>query len=76
MNAFLYANTLRMKYPTLRVRMASATGMKSQMKRADKSGAKYTVIIGQDEVANDKISVKNMATGEQSLHDMDFVFEV
>lgn len=75
-NAVLYANTLRLNRPNLRVKMASATSLKSQMKKADKSGAKYTVIIGQDEVANDKISVKTMATGEQSLQNVDFVFEI
>lgn len=75
MNAVLYAHQLRTRQPALRVKMASATSLKAQMKKADKSGAKYTVIIGESEVANDQISVRNMQTGEQSLHDMDFVFE-
>ncbi|WP_066800443.1 histidine--tRNA ligase [Moraxella oblonga] len=75
MNAVLYAHQLRLNNPTLRVKMASATSLKSQMKKADKSGAKYTVIIGQDEVANDTISVKNMHTGEQvtaSMNEFNF----
>ncbi|WP_434354284.1 histidine--tRNA ligase [Psychrobacter sp. HD31] len=61
-----YAQELRQQRPDLRVRMASASGMKSQMKKADKSGAALTVIIAQDEVENNTVSVKNMQTGEQT----------
>lgn len=61
-----YAQELRQQRPDLRVRMASASGMKSQMKKADKSGATLTVIIAQDEVENKTVSVKNMQTGEQT----------
>ncbi|OOR91206.1 histidine--tRNA ligase [Moraxella caviae] len=68
--AVLYADNLRKNRPTLRVKMASATGLKSQMKKADKSGAAFTVIIGADEVANGVVSVKTMATGEQSTQAM------
>lgn len=38
---------------------------KKLMEYANKIGAKYVVIIGEDEIANDVISVKNMTTGEQ-----------
>lgn len=38
MNAVLYANELRTYRPNMRVKMASATSLKSQMKKADKSG--------------------------------------
>lgn len=60
-----YAQDLRQHRPDLRVRMANASGMKSQMKKADKSGAATTVIIAQQEVADNCISVKNMQTAEQ-----------
>ena len=70
-NAVLYANYLRQNRPELRVKMASATGLKAQMKKADKSGASYTVIIGHDEVANHVVSIKNMATGEQTSQSAD-----
>lgn len=66
-HAMRYAHELRETREDLRVKMASATGLKSQMKKADKSGAKFTVIIGEDEVNNDQVTVKNMATGEQKL---------
>ena len=38
---------------------------KKLMEYANKVGAKYVVIIGEDEVANNTVSVKNMITGEQ-----------
>ncbi len=40
--------------------------VKAQMKYADKIGAKYTIILGDDELANGKGVVKNMASGEQT----------
>jgi len=39
---------------------------KAQMKYANKIGAKYTVIIGTDELASAKANIKNMETGEQA----------
>ncbi|MEE1042976.1 MAG: histidine--tRNA ligase, partial [Clostridia bacterium] len=40
--------------------------LKAQMKYADKIGAKYTVVIGEDEIKKGVVSVKNMLTGEQN----------
>lgn len=37
--------------------------VKAQMKYADKIGAKYVVVIGDDEIAKGVVSVKNMADG-------------
>ncbi|ELA08661.1 histidyl-tRNA ligase [Moraxella macacae 0408225] len=65
LDGMVYANFLRQSNPYVRVKMASATSLKSQMKKADKSGAEFTVIIGAEEVKNGTISVKNMQTGEQ-----------
>ena len=39
--------------------------LRAQMKYADKIGAKYTAVIGDDEINNDKIVVKNMSSGKQ-----------
>ena len=39
--------------------------MKAQMKAADKARARYTVIIGDDELANGQAVVRNMATSSQ-----------
>ena len=38
--------------------------VKAQMKYADKLGAKYTVVIGDDELSTGEAPVKNMQTGE------------
>ena len=40
--------------------------VKAQMKYADKIGAKYTMVLGDDEINNNLAKIKNMATGEQS----------
>ena len=40
--------------------------LKSQMRRADKLGARYSVVIGENEVADGKAIFKRMADGEQS----------
>jgi histidyl-tRNA synthetase len=44
---------------------AGGGSFKSQMKRADASGARYAVIIGDDEVAAGTASVKPLRGGEQ-----------
>nr|A5WGQ0.1 RecName: Full=Histidine--tRNA ligase; AltName: Full=Histidyl-tRNA synthetase; Short=HisRS [Psychrobacter sp. PRwf-1] len=65
----LYAQSLRQARSDLRVKMASASSLKAQMKKADKSGAQLTVILAQDEVESGTISVKTMHTGEQVSQD-------
>lgn len=60
-----YAQKLRYSRPDLRIKMASATSLKAQMKKADKSGAALTVIIAQQELDEGAISIKDMANGEQ-----------
>ncbi|MBS9779646.1 MAG: histidine--tRNA ligase [Moraxellaceae bacterium] len=69
-----YAQELRAKRSDLRVRIASATGLKSQMKKANKSGAEQTVIIAEQELADSTISIKNMLTGEQEVQPRDYLF--
>jgi len=41
------------------------SAVKSQMKKADRSGAKYTLILGDDELQAGEITIKDMLTGEQ-----------
>ena len=44
------------------------TSFKSQMKKADASGARFAIILGPDEVAADMVSVKNLREGgEQQM---------
>lgn len=71
----VFAENLRRQRPDLRVRVASATSLKSQMKKADKSGAIASVILAQQEIEAGQISVKNMLTGEQSLQSKDWFLE-
>lgn len=40
--------------------------LKAQMKYANKIGAQYSVVIGDDEIANNVAKLKNMETGETS----------
>jgi histidyl-tRNA synthetase len=42
-----------------------ARSMKGQMKAADRAGAKFAVMIGEDEMASQAATLKNLATGEQ-----------
>lgn len=41
-------------------------GLKPQMKYADKLGARYTLVVGDDELASGRARLKDMATGESS----------
>ncbi|RUO29673.1 histidine--tRNA ligase [Aliidiomarina soli] len=53
------AERLRDQFPTLRVMQHCGGGnFKKQLKRADKSGARLALIMGEDEVARDVVSVK------------------
>jgi len=40
--------------------------LKAQMKYADKIGARYTMVVGTDELAQGTVQLKNMKTGEQT----------
>jgi len=44
--------------------------MKAQFKNADRLGAKFAVILGEDELNQGKVHVKNLATGEQTALDL------
>jgi histidyl-tRNA synthetase len=44
--------------------LQGAGSFKSQMKKADGSGASFAVIIGEDEVANDTVAVKSLREAE------------
>ncbi len=41
-------------------------GLRAQMKYADKIGAKYSLVLGDNEIAENKANVKNMDSGEQT----------
>jgi histidyl-tRNA synthetase len=41
-------------------------GLKPQMKYADKIGAKFVIVLGDNEIESGNAKLKNMATGEQT----------
>lgn len=49
--------------------------MKKQIKSADSSGARFTLILGDEEMDRGEVSVKNMETGEQTSVKLDEVVE-
>ena len=50
--------------------------IKAQMKQAAKSGAKFALIIGEDEVKNSTVTIKNLETSEQENISAEKIFEV
>jgi histidyl-tRNA synthetase len=42
-------------------------GLKAQLKQANRYPAKFVIIIGEEEVAQGKVALKNMQTGQQEL---------
>lgn len=52
-----------------------ARNIKGQFKYADRLGAQYTVVIGDNELAEGKVAVKEMATGQQNQVSLDDLLE-
>lgn len=60
------AETLRDQLPELRVMTHFGGGnFKKQFKRADKVGARIAIVLGEDEVVNNKATLKDLQAGEQ-----------
>jgi histidyl-tRNA synthetase len=62
--AFNISTTLRSRGFTVEVDFLRRS-LKAQMRDAGRKGAKWVVIIGENEINNNKILLKNMSTGEQ-----------
>ena len=74
--AFQLAEKLRSELPHLRVMTHCSGGnFKKQFKRADKSGAKFALVIGESEVQNGQVVVKDLLGGaeQQTLAATDVV---
>lgn len=55
------AEALRSKLPNIAIEVNVVGGsLKNQFKRADKSGARWAFIMGDDELANNTVSIKNL----------------
>lgn len=72
--AFRLAHSLQ-EYSIIAACDLNDRGLKAQMKYADKIGAKYTLVLGDNELKSKKAMVKNMKTGEKEEVDLskDFV---
>ena len=72
--ARVLAEKIRTALPTCRVLLnAGGGGMKAQFKRADKSGAKVALILAEEEVANQQVTLKPLQGGEQKTLSQDYV---
>ena len=66
---FEIAEKLRQAIDGIRVELNLGGGsFKSQLKRADKSGAEFAVVLGDDEVAENRAGLKPLRTDEDQLH--------
>jgi histidyl-tRNA synthetase len=62
---FKVVEGLRDAVPGVKIAIGSpAAGFKAQLRRADKSGARFALIVGDDEVAQGRISVKPLRADE------------
>jgi len=60
-NGLAIAESLRTQMPTLRVQVNMGGGsMKSQLRRADRSGAAFALILGPSEAAAGEINIKDL----------------
>ncbi len=51
--------------------MAFRGNMKKRMQRADSSGARYAIIVGDDELGRGEVTLKDLATGKQESIPLD-----
>ncbi len=66
---FEIAEKLRATVDGIRVELNLGGGsFKSQLKRADKSGAEFAVVLGDDEVAENRAGLKPLRTDEEQIH--------
>jgi len=66
--SLLLAEQLRDQLPDLKLITHCGGGsFKNQFKRADRSGARWTFILGDDEIEQKVVGVKKMETGEQEI---------
>ena len=72
------AETLREALPSLRlISHCGGGGFKSQFKKADKSNARYALILGDDELARGEVGLKPLReSGEQQQIDLERLIAV
>ena len=66
--ALLIAESIRNEHPSMKVEVNTAGGsFKSQFKKADKSGALVALVLGDDEMAAEQISIKDLRHGAEQV---------
>ncbi len=66
--AFAVAEAIRDEIPDIRVELNLGGGsFKSQMKRADKSGARYALVLGESELAEGRIGLKPLRSTDEQV---------
>lgn len=66
LTALLLADRLRAEQPWLRVQTHCGGGsFKSQLKRADKSGARFALLLGEDELKNGTVAIKDLRSDSE-----------
>ena len=69
LTAMTLAEQWRDQVPDIRIQAHCGGGnMKKQMKRADKSGAHIALILGEDEIANQQVTVKYLRGQSEQQH--------
>jgi len=74
--SLLLSDALRAEQPWLRVQTHCGGGsFKSQMKKADKSGALYALLLGENEIAEEQVTVKDLRgeAGQQTIAQSELV---
>lgn len=68
LSAMMLAEQLRDQWPSIKIRMNCGAGnFKKQFKRADKSGAKIALVIGEQEVKDGTVGVKYLREHKDQL---------
>ncbi|MBD3609962.1 MAG: histidine--tRNA ligase [Gammaproteobacteria bacterium] len=70
LKAMELSESLRNQVNGLRIQLHCGAGsFKSQMKKADKSGARFAMILGEDELNSGTVALKDMQQGEQQHYE-------
>ena len=72
--AFILTNNLRKNGVIAECELIGRS-VKAQLKYADKKGAKYVIIIGDNELSDNSVSVKKMADGSSQIVSLDGVID-
>ena len=77
MNYAYICNVLnKVKCEGLKTEVVYLNKFKQLMRFADKNNIPYVIIIGDDEINNNEIAIKNMATGEQTKVKLDDISKI